>query len=242
MAKYRGIYVNFWSDPFIQSLSREKKLFYLYLITNAHTSQCGIYEITFQQIANEIGMKVEEVKSFIRFFTRAKKIKYSQKSCEIAVKNFIKYNPQDSPTVKIFVDNALALVKDRVLIGYLYGMGVIKRKEEEEEEEKKNKTKEKENANEDFSGLLLDAWKEWEKHLAEKRIPLTESSRAKQLKMLEAMTPRHAVDTIEYSIRNGYTGLFEPKQKANGRTNTKQEQTNARRKYTAEYYGSKPKE
>jgi len=50
MAKQRIVQTKFWSDPFIQELSIEDKLIYLYLITNERTSICGIYEITTKTI------------------------------------------------------------------------------------------------------------------------------------------------------------------------------------------------
>lgn len=45
MAKYRQLYTEFWKDGFVVELEPEEKYFYLYLLTNANTSQCGIYEL-----------------------------------------------------------------------------------------------------------------------------------------------------------------------------------------------------
>ena len=47
MAKFRQIYINFWSNPYIQEeMTAEDKYFYLYLLTNEQTKQIGIYQIT----------------------------------------------------------------------------------------------------------------------------------------------------------------------------------------------------
>ncbi|MBX4258447.1 hypothetical protein [Clostridium estertheticum] len=46
MAKYRQIYTEFWSDTFVLELDSQEKLFYLYLLTNTKSTQCGIYELS----------------------------------------------------------------------------------------------------------------------------------------------------------------------------------------------------
>jgi len=45
MAIFRKIHVQFWGDIFIQSLTPEQKFFFLYLLTNERTKQCGVYEM-----------------------------------------------------------------------------------------------------------------------------------------------------------------------------------------------------
>lgn len=139
MAKFRNVNVKFWSDPFIETLTQDKKLFYLYLITNEHTTQCGIYEITFKQITDDTGFNRKTVESLVEFFEKAGKIKYSRKTSEIAIKNFVKHNPQGSPKVKAFVDKELLSVKDRLLIGYLYATDTLSQEEETQEEEREEK-------------------------------------------------------------------------------------------------------
>lgn len=41
MAKYRAIQVDFWEDGFVLDLTPEEKYFYLYLLSNSRTTQCG---------------------------------------------------------------------------------------------------------------------------------------------------------------------------------------------------------
>ncbi len=55
MAKYRQLYTEFWSDSFVLELTPEEKYFYLYLISNCKTTQCGIYEISKRIIETETG-------------------------------------------------------------------------------------------------------------------------------------------------------------------------------------------
>jgi hypothetical protein len=63
---------------------------------------------------------------------------------------------------------------------------------------------------------FLAAWQDWQRHRSEKRQTLTPTARKQQLKRLAAMGPARAVAAIEYSIANGWTGVFEPKENPNG--------------------------
>ena len=87
MAIFRKIHVQFWSDGFIQSLTPEQKFFFLYLLTNERTKQCGIYEITTRQISYDTGYNVETVNNLIGLFSDAKKVYYCRDTNEIAIRN-----------------------------------------------------------------------------------------------------------------------------------------------------------
>jgi hypothetical protein len=144
MAKYRNVSVRFWSDPWVsEELTPEKRYFFLYLLTNEHTAQCGIYGITMRQMAFETGYNQETIQNLIQFFEAKGKIKWSKDTNEIAIKNFVKYNPQGSPQVKSFVEKELLEVKNKDLIPYLYPIDTPSQREEEQEEENKEKKKSK---------------------------------------------------------------------------------------------------
>ena len=53
------------------------------------------------------------------------------------------------------------------------------------------------------------------------------------------MTYSQAVKVINYSLDNGYTGLFKPKDRKNGKVNRRREQSKRDRDYLANYYGCK---
>ena len=55
------------------------------------------------------------------------------------------------------------------------------------------------------------AWEMWESHRREKRKPLTPISIRLQLANLSKLSESEAVTMIEFSVENGYTGLFAPK-------------------------------
>ena len=55
----RGFQTELWTDPFIQGLSPEAKLLFIYLWTNKHCNQAGLYEISLKTIAFDTGLSVE---------------------------------------------------------------------------------------------------------------------------------------------------------------------------------------
>lgn len=125
MAIYRKIHVQFWGDVFIQSLTPEQKFFFLYLLTNERTKQCGVYEITTRQISFDTGYTVETVLRLIEFFTNSGKIMFSRETNEIAIKNWDKYNSSDSPSVKNLVNKEVASVKNRKLVEWVQSVDTV---------------------------------------------------------------------------------------------------------------------
>lgn len=164
MAKFRNVSVKFWSDPFIESLSPDKRYFYLYLITNEHTAQCGIYEITTKQISEGTGYNKATVEKMVDFFEKTGKIKYSRKTSEMAIKNFVKHNPQGSLTVKAFVDKELKNVKDRLLVAYVYATDTLSQEEQEEEETEEQEKKEEPADAVSVWPSFLDFWQLYDKN------------------------------------------------------------------------------
>ena len=70
------------------------------------------------------------------------------------------------------------------------------------------------------------AWADWESHRTEKRNKLTPSTIKRQLKFLAPFGVETAIEIIEKSITNGWTGLFEPKEGANDANRTEGEGDN----------------
>lgn len=122
MATFRKVHVSFWSDPFTQELTPEQKYFFLYLITNEKTSQCGIYEITKRHICYDTGYNIDTVQKLLQFFIDADKIKYNYNTSEVAIKNWLKYNDNTSPKVQVLTRQELIKIKDTTLIQYLYSI------------------------------------------------------------------------------------------------------------------------
>ncbi len=142
MAIFRKLHTSFWSDPFIQDLDNEQKLFYLYLLTNEKTKQCGIYEISKKQICFDLGYSIQNVTKLINYFVKIGKIMYSETTNEIAIKNWLKFNNSTSPKVVSCIQSELKQVKDRVLIEYTNGIYTGSQEEKEEEEEQEQEQQE----------------------------------------------------------------------------------------------------
>ena len=143
MAIYRQIQTTFWQDDFILNLTPEEKYFYLFLLTNSKTKQCGIYQLPIQVIVFETGYNQETIDKLLHRFIDYGKIIYSNKTKEIGIVNWQKYNPAESPKVKACVNKELKEIKDHSLIDKIYPMDRLSQEEQEEEKEKKPAEEEK---------------------------------------------------------------------------------------------------
>lgn len=149
MAIYRQLQTTFWSDSFVTELTPEQKYFYIYLLTNEKTKQCGIYEITLRAISFDTGYNVETVEKLLLFFQASGKIKWSKETNEIALKNWSKYNNHKSNLVQICIKKELMQVKNTLLIPYLYPLHTISKEEQEQEQ-----TEEQEETNNNISSEI----------------------------------------------------------------------------------------
>lgn len=80
MAKYRQVHTTFWDDAFVLDLTPEEKYFYLYLMTNNKTTQCGIYELPKRVIEMHTGYNRETVDKLLQRFVDYEKIIYNDKT------------------------------------------------------------------------------------------------------------------------------------------------------------------
>ncbi|MDU3801565.1 hypothetical protein [Paraclostridium bifermentans] len=92
MAVFRQVHIDFWQDGFVLDLTPEEKYFYLYLMTNSKTTQCGVYELPRRIIETETGYNRETVEKLLDRFEGYKKIVYDKYSNEIFINNWVKYN------------------------------------------------------------------------------------------------------------------------------------------------------
>lgn len=95
MAEYRTIKMSFWTDPFIEELSAEGKLLYIYLFTCPHANNLGILEISLKRIAYETSLPMKTVTSLISEMESANKIMRDGNLIWLA--NFIKNQGTTSP-------------------------------------------------------------------------------------------------------------------------------------------------
>jgi hypothetical protein len=153
MAVYRQVHVSFWQDAFVLSLTPEEKYFYLYLMTNSKTSQCGIYEISEQVMILETGYNQETITKLLNKFIKYGKIEYNRKNNEIFMVNWLRYNGSTSPKVQKRIEQELKSVKTREFkenyntLSILYGYSMDTQPQKEKEKEKEKKEKEEKNYN-----------------------------------------------------------------------------------------------
>jgi len=154
LAVYRQVHTTFWQDADMIEYEPEEKYFYLYLMTNPHTTQCGIYEVSKRLMSIELGYPIDTVSILLKKFVDRGKILYSEDTKEIFIINWLKYNSLKSPKVKACVEKELKSVKNKAFIAkfrdlciqYEYPIDTlsIDYGEEKEEEEEKEKEEEEE--------------------------------------------------------------------------------------------------
>lgn len=113
MAVFRQIHVSFWQDEFVLDLEPEEKYFYLYLMTNSKTTQCGIYKLPKKLMAVELGYSIDTVSKLLIRFIDMGKILFSEESGEVLLLNWLKHNSMKSPKVKACVEKELKAVKNK---------------------------------------------------------------------------------------------------------------------------------
>ena len=120
MAVYRNIHIDYWQDGFVLDLTPEEKYFYIYLMTNSKTSQCGIYELPKRIIETETGYNRETVGKLLNRFIDYKKIVYCEETREVFLMNWIKHNKIVSPKVKKCVYEELKKIKSMDMVNLFF--------------------------------------------------------------------------------------------------------------------------
>ena len=120
MAVYRHIHIDYWQDGFVLDLTPEEKYFYIYLMTNSKTSQCGIYELPKRIIETETGYNRETVDKLLNRFIDYKKIVYCEETREVFLMNWRKHNKIVSPKVKKCVYEELKKIKSMDMVNLFF--------------------------------------------------------------------------------------------------------------------------
>ena len=119
----RIVSTSFWEDlKVVNDFSPEDKYFMLYLLTNPHTSQLGIYGLVPKVAAFELGYSVEAVMVLLdRFENKYGILKYSRETSEVAIKNFLKYSvvKGGKPVMDCLLRDE-SQVKDKSLLTYIH--------------------------------------------------------------------------------------------------------------------------
>ena len=121
MANYRNISMDFWVDPkVVDDFTPEDKYFYLYVLTNPHTTLSGCYEISLKQIASETGYNTDSVERLLRRLDEVHNvIRYNAPTKELLVLRWGKYNWTDSEKLNKPLLDSVRKVKCREFRCYL---------------------------------------------------------------------------------------------------------------------------
>lgn len=114
---------SFWTDDkVLDKFSPEDRLFMLYLLTCPDSTQLGIFKLNPRVAAFHLGYSTETVKVLLdRFESKYGIIKYSHKTNEIAVKNYLCYSivKGGKPVYDLLIKE-LNAVQDTTLIGFVF--------------------------------------------------------------------------------------------------------------------------
>ena len=119
----RVVDTQFWTDDkVIEIFSPEDKLFMLYLMTNPHTTQLGIYKVSKKIMAFETGYSTDTISVLLdRFETKYELIKYSDETKEVAIKNYLRHSIiKGGKPVEDLLIKEISMVKDKSLLQYVF--------------------------------------------------------------------------------------------------------------------------
>ena len=173
MAKYRAIQTDFWEDGFVLDLTPEEKYFYLYLLSNSRTTQCGCYELPYKVIEMQTGYNRETVEKLLQRFIEYEKIEYSANTKEILIKNWHKFNFTKSPKVMNCILKEISAIKNQdfknhmieVCIDYGYPMDTLSidygEKQKQKEKQKEKEKEKQQQAKNTVSPVVVDKIKSY---------------------------------------------------------------------------------
>ena len=124
MASYAQVYRSFWTDAKVdENFTSEDKFFYLYLITNPHTSICGCYDLTVKQMVYETGLPKEKIEELIdRMENEHDVMRYSRENREVLLLNWHKYNWSSSEKTIAGILSASEKVKTQAYKEYIIAL------------------------------------------------------------------------------------------------------------------------
>lgn len=120
MSLKRMVDIDFWTDSKVIYFTPQEKYFFLYLLTNPHTRQLGIYEINVKQAAFEMGYDENVVKDLLDKFENTYQL-IKRSGDEIAIKNFLRHSIiKGGKPVEDCLNKDISLLKDKNLLLFVY--------------------------------------------------------------------------------------------------------------------------
>jgi len=108
-----------WTEPWFRKLSNHFKLLYIYLFTNNHKNNAGLYAIDIETIAFETGITIEQVENGL--VTLESEVKYDFENSIIWVVEHVKHQfmktSKVSPKIIVSLEKALLSLNKHPFIG-----------------------------------------------------------------------------------------------------------------------------
>lgn len=111
MATMRQVDTRFWSDNWVRKLNALDRYAFIYLLTNQHSSWCGVYELPLSVMAFESGIDERDLENSI-LPKLSPKIIYIDGW--VYIKNFEKYHENGSDKTKKGIENAWKGVPEEI--------------------------------------------------------------------------------------------------------------------------------
>jgi hypothetical protein len=99
MGRYRKIDTRIWNDAKFRQLSDDAQFIFIYCLTHPHMTSLGAMRATGNGLAMEKGWGVDRFSAAFDEIARTGMILVDEEAACIAVPNFLKYNPPESPNV-----------------------------------------------------------------------------------------------------------------------------------------------
>jgi hypothetical protein len=239
MGRYRNIDTRIWSDAKFRDISDHGKFVFLFVLTHPHMTSVGAMRATIPGMAAELGWTTKAFRDAFEEASSKGLLEHDEKASFVGVPNFIRYNPPQSANavkswgkfwgeipecelqmtlykrLKAFLDafhHTFAEAFASTITQVDARPSLIQEQEQEQEQDIKSPTPFCQFPKELDTTDFRDTWTDWRKHRREIKHPLTPSQEAKKLEQLARWGPTRAVAAINWSISNGWQGIFEEKQ------------------------------
>ncbi|UDL87987.1 hypothetical protein LGH82_22885 [Mesorhizobium sp. PAMC28654] len=115
MSRYRKVDTRIWNDAKFTSLDDRGKLAFFMLLTHPNMTALGAMRATPSGLAEELGWSAEAFREAFAKICGKGMAKHDERVHLIALPNFIKYNPPESPNVVKAWNGALDLLPECAL-------------------------------------------------------------------------------------------------------------------------------
>ena len=99
MSKYRKVDPRIWNDAKFTSLDDGAKLVFFMLLTHPSMTALGAMRATLSGLAEELGWEAEAFREAFAKVCAKGMAEHDKKACLVALPNFLRYNPPESPNV-----------------------------------------------------------------------------------------------------------------------------------------------